>query len=228
MGIIGKLESARLTAGDEVIVPAYDDGTVARAVVAAGALPVFADIDPETYCLGVGGIEAVVTSRTVGLVLVHRFGHPGAAEEFRQLAGRLRLLLVEQDEDEGDDGQGGGVGQRRERAGYLDRRLVGVRTPVPAAGHTYQRYVVRVPGNGRPDRDAFARLLRRRGVACEVPVPTPVHRTREFRRIGCVLPETERAVDETLALPRLDGLSGADVRKLVSVCNALGGLLQPA
>ncbi|MEV6553812.1 DegT/DnrJ/EryC1/StrS family aminotransferase [Streptomyces sp. NPDC051597] len=225
MGIIGKLESARLTAGDEVIVPAYDDGTVARAVVAAGALPVFADIDPETYCLGVEGIEAVVTSRTVGIVLVHRFGHPGEAGQFRQLAERLGLLLVETDED---DGQGGDVVQRRERAAYLDRRLVGVRTPVPAAGHAYQRYVVRVPGNGRPDRDAFARLLRRRGVACDVPVLTPVHRTREFRRIGCVLPETERAVDETLALPRLDGLSDADVRKLVSVCNALGGLLQPA
>ncbi|MEU4349408.1 DegT/DnrJ/EryC1/StrS family aminotransferase [Streptomyces sp. NPDC023838] len=225
MGIIAKLESAGFAAGDEVIVPAYDDGAVARAVVAAGALPVFADIDPDTYCLGVGGIEAVVTSRTVGLVLVHRFGHPADAGKFRQLAGRLGLLLVEKDED---DGEGGDVVQRRERAGYLDRRLVGVRTPVPAAGHGYQRYVVRVPGNGRPDRDAFARLLLRRGVACEVPVVTPVHRTREFRRVGCVLPETERAVDETLALPRLDGLSDAGVRKLVSVCNALGGLLQPA
>ncbi|WHM36190.1 DegT/DnrJ/EryC1/StrS family aminotransferase [Streptomyces sp. BPTC-684] len=225
MGIIGKLESAGFAAGDEVIVPAYDDGAVARAVVAAGALPVFADIDPDTYCLGVGGIEAVVTSRTVGLVLVHRFGHPADAGQFGQLADRLGLLLVEKDED---DGAGGDVVQRRERAGYLDRRLVGVRTPVPAAGHGYQRYVVRVPGNGRPDRDAFARLLRRRGVECEVPVVTPVHRTREFRRVGCVLPQTERAVDETLALPRLDGLSDAGVRKLVSVCNALGGLLQPA
>ncbi|MBD0744726.1 DegT/DnrJ/EryC1/StrS family aminotransferase [Streptomyces sp. CBMA152] len=225
MGIIAGLKSAGFAAGDEVIVSAYDDGEVARAVVVAGAVPVFADIDPDTYCLGVGGIEAVVTSRTAGLVLVHRFGHPADSEQFRQLAARLGLVLVEKHED---DGQVGDVAQRRQHAGYLDRRLVGVRTPVPADGHGYQRYVVRVPGNGRPDRDAFARLLRRRGVECEVPVVTPVHRTREFRRVGCVLPETERAVDETLALPRLDGLSDAGVRKLVSVCNALGGLLQPA
>ncbi|WP_369375944.1 DegT/DnrJ/EryC1/StrS family aminotransferase [Streptomyces sp. cg36] len=227
MGIIARLESADLSAGDEVIVPAYDDGGVARAVVAAGAVPVFADIDPDSYCLGLGGIEAVVTSRTAGLVLVHRFGHPADSEQFRQLAERLGLLLVEKDEDEGGRTTVDLV-QRRERAGYLDRRLIGVRTPVPAVGHGYQRYVVRVPGNGRPDRDAFARLLRRRGVECEVPVLTPVHRTREFRRVGCVLPETERAVDETLALPPLDGLSDAGVRKLVAVCNALGGLLQPA
>ena len=43
-----------------------------------------------------------------------------------------------------------------------------------------------------------------------------------------MLGETERAVDETLALPSLDGLSEAELRRLVSVCNALGGLLQPA
>jgi dTDP-4-amino-4,6-dideoxygalactose transaminase len=60
-----------------------------------------------------------------------------------------------------------------------------------------------------------------------VPVKTPVHRLPEFRR--CVsLPETERASDETLALPVDASLTKRDMQRIVSACNALGGLLQPA
>ncbi|MFI6474693.1 DegT/DnrJ/EryC1/StrS family aminotransferase [Streptomyces sp. NPDC050516] len=225
MRMTGALKSAGVATGDEVIVPAYDTGELARAVVAAGAVPVFADIDPLTYCLAPEAVGQVVTTRTAAVILVHRFGHPAESARFSELAARRGMLILEEQDRAGLDGE---VAQRRERARYLDRRLVGVETPAPAEGHRYQRYVVRVPGNGRPDRDAFARLLRRRGVQCEVPVPIPVHRMREFRRDGWVLGETERAVDETLALPSLDGLSEAELRRLVSVCNALGGLLQPA
>ncbi|MFI6686053.1 DegT/DnrJ/EryC1/StrS family aminotransferase [Streptomyces sp. NPDC050485] len=225
MRMTGALKSAGVATGDEVIVPAYDSGELARTVVAAGAVPVFADIDPLSYCLAPEAVGAAITPRTAAVVLVHRFGYPADATRFAELAVRHRVLILEQEDGAGADGD---VTQRRERAGYLDRRLAGVETPAPAEGHRYQRYVVRVPGNGRPDRDAFARLLRRRGVACEVPVPIPVHRMREFRRDGWMLAETERAADETLALPSLDGLSEAELRRLVSVCNALGGLLQPA
>ncbi|MFE3185828.1 DegT/DnrJ/EryC1/StrS family aminotransferase [Streptomyces violascens] len=225
MRMTGALQSAGVASGDEVIVPAYDTGELARAVVAAAAVPVFVDIDPLTYCLAPDAVSRAVTPRTAAVILVHRFGHPAEAAPLAQLAAGHGLLLVE---EEDPAGLGGDVAQRRERARYLDRRLAGVETPEPAEGHRYQRYVVRVPGNGRPDRDAFARLLRRRGVECEVPVPIPVHRMREFRRDGWMLGETERAADETLALPSLDGLSEAELRRLVSVCNALGGLLQPA
>jgi dTDP-4-amino-4,6-dideoxygalactose transaminase len=105
--------------------------------------------------------------------------------------------------------------------------LKGVTKPEGTVGHTYQQYVVRVPGNGRPDRDAFARALRARGVDCRVPVKTPVHRLPEFRR-RVALPETERAADETLALPVDASLTKRDMQRIVAACNALGGLLQPA
>ncbi|GAA3496855.1 hypothetical protein GCM10019016_039560 [Streptomyces prasinosporus] len=72
---------------------------------------------------------------------------------------------------------------------------------------------MRVPGNGRPDRDAFARAVRAKGVDCRVPVKTPVHRLPEFRR--CVsLPETERAADETLALPVDASLTRRDMQRI--------------
>jgi dTDP-4-amino-4,6-dideoxygalactose transaminase len=102
-----------------------------------------------------------------------------------------------------------------------------VRTPDGGDGHTYQQYVVRVPGNGRPDRDAFARAVRAKGIECRVPVKTPVHRLPGFRR-DVHLPETERAADETLALPVDASLTKREMQRIVSACNALGGLLQPA
>ena len=225
MGMTGALKAAGVAPGDEVIVPAFDTGALARDVIAAEAVPVFADIDPLTYCLDPESVGPVVTSRTAALVLVRRFGYPADSARFTELAAGHGVLLLEQDDREG---LGGDVAQRREHARYLDRRLVGVGTPAAAEGHRYQRYVVRVPGNGRPDRDAFARLLRRRGVAVRG-ARTHSGTPDEGVPTGeAALAETERAADETLALPSLDGLSLAELRRLVSVCNALGGLLQPA
>ncbi|MEV7685156.1 DegT/DnrJ/EryC1/StrS family aminotransferase [Streptomyces bungoensis] len=218
------LRAAGVGAGDEVVVPAFGNVEVAEAVTQAGALPVFADIDPVTYCLDPDAVEASITPRTVAVVVVHRFGRRADIGRLHALGQRHELLVLEQGESEAPYDE---LAQRRERAAYLDARLKGVRTPAGGDGHTYQQYVVRVPGNGRPDRDAFARALRVKGVECRVPVKTPVHRLSEFRRYVS-LPETERAADETLALPVDASLTKREMQRIVSACNALGGLLQPA
>jgi dTDP-4-amino-4,6-dideoxygalactose transaminase len=218
------LRAAGVGLGDEVVVPAFGNVEVAEAVAMAGALPVFADIDPVTYCLDPAAVEVAVTSRTAAVVVVHRFGRPADIARLHEVGRRHELLVLQQGESEVPYDE---VAQRRERAAYLDAKLRGVRTPDGGDGHTYQQYVVRVPGNGRPDRDAFARAVRARGVEVRVPVKTPVHRLPEFRR--CVsLPETERAADETLALPVDAALTKRDMQRIVGACNALGGLLQPA
>ncbi|MFF7358049.1 DegT/DnrJ/EryC1/StrS family aminotransferase [Streptomyces filipinensis] len=218
------LRAAGVGVGDEVVVPAFGNVEVAEAVTLAGALPVFADIDPVTYCLAPGAVEAAVTPRTATVVVVHRFGRSADLARLHALGQRHGLLVLEQGESEAPYDE---IAQRRERAAYLDAKLKGVRKPDGGDGHTYQQYVVRVPGNGRPDRDAFALALRAKGVECRVPVKTPVHRLPEFRR--CVsLPETERAADETLTLPVDASLTKREMQRIVSACNALGGLLQPA
>ncbi|EKX62155.1 DegT/DnrJ/EryC1/StrS aminotransferase [Streptomyces ipomoeae] len=218
------LRAAGIGAGDEVIVPAFGNPEVAEAVSLAGAVPVFADIDPVTYCLDASAVEAVVTSRTVAIVVVHRFGRSADIARLRDVGQRHGLLVLEQGESETPYSE---VGERRQRATYLSSKLKGVWTPDGGDGHTFQQYVVRVPGNGRPDRDAFARAIRAKGIECSVPVKTPVHRMPGFRRDVC-LPETERAADETLALPIGGRMSRRELNRLVSACNALGGLLQPA
>lgn len=218
------LRAAGIGAGDEVIVPAFGNVEVAEAVQLAGALPVFADIDPGTYCLDAGAVGAAVSERTAAVIVVHRFGRTADIARLREVGQRRALLVLEQGESETPYDE---VAQRRAHAAHLSSRLRGVRTPDSGGEHTYQQYVVRVPGNGRPDRDAFARALRARGVDCRVPVKTPVHRMPGFRRDVC-LPETERASDETLALPVDGSLTKRQVQRVVSACNALGGLLQPA
>ncbi|MFE9926733.1 DegT/DnrJ/EryC1/StrS family aminotransferase [Streptomyces sp. NPDC005774] len=218
------LRAAGVGVGDEVVVSAFGNVEVAEAVTLAGALPVFAEIDPATYCLAPAAVEAAITPRTAAVVAVHRFGRHADIARLHALGQRHGLLVLERGESEAPYDE---VARRRERAAYLDTRLRGVWTPDGGDGHTYQQYVVRIPGNGRPDRDAFAQAVRAKGVECRVPVKTPVHRLPEFRR--CVsLPETERAADETLALPVDASLTKRDMQRVASACNALGGLLQPA
>lgn len=65
------LMAADVGFGDEVIVPAYTwDGT-ATAVLAMGAVPVFADVDPDTYCLDVESARRLITERTRAIIPVH-------------------------------------------------------------------------------------------------------------------------------------------------------------
>ncbi|WAM00411.1 DegT/DnrJ/EryC1/StrS family aminotransferase [Streptomyces sp. Je 1-369] len=218
------LRAAGVGTGDEVVVPAYGNTEVTEAVTLTGAVPVFADIEPTTYCLDPDAVAAAVTPRTAAVVVVHRFGNQADVRRLRDVGQRHGLLVLEQGESEASRD---GLTLRRQHAAYLNGRLNGVVTPDGGEGHSYEQYVVRVPGNGRPDRDAFARAVRAKGVECHVPVKTPVHRMPRFWR-DVRLPETERAADETLALPVGASMTRRELQRVVSACNALGGLLQPA
>jgi dTDP-4-amino-4,6-dideoxygalactose transaminase len=87
------LRAAGVGPGDEVIVPAYTwDGT-ATAVLDAGAIPVFADIDPDTFCLDISQIA--VTDRTRAVVPVHLAMRFADMTALRQLAHAHGLVVVE-------------------------------------------------------------------------------------------------------------------------------------
>jgi len=60
--------------GDEVIVPAFTWVATANVVVYCGAMPVFADVDPETYNLDPADVARKVTERTKAVIVVHLFG----------------------------------------------------------------------------------------------------------------------------------------------------------
>ncbi|GAA2447979.1 DegT/DnrJ/EryC1/StrS family aminotransferase [Streptomyces macrosporus] len=208
--------------------PAYCDSEVAAAVREVGALPVFADVERESLCLDPASVAAVVSERTAAVIPVHTFGYPADMVCLRALAQRHGVKVIETEEETAVSSVE--TARRRQHAEFLSARLNGVIVPRAAAGvrHAYEQYVVRVPGNGRPDRDAFKQALRARGVPCHVPVKTPLYRLPEFRA-DIWLPETERATDECLALPLDAAMSRRDLQRIVSACNALGGLLmEPA
>lgn len=80
--------------GQEVIVPAYLWVSVVAAVISRGAIPVLADID-STFCLNPSAVEANITPRTAGVILVHMSGAPGDVKAIRSLTGRHGIFLLE-------------------------------------------------------------------------------------------------------------------------------------
>ena len=80
--------------GDEVIVPSFGFFATAAAVALAGATPIFADIDPASFCLSPTATEAAVTPRTRAVMPVHLFGMPADMAAFSALAERRGLVLV--------------------------------------------------------------------------------------------------------------------------------------
>src|SRR5207248_6884197 len=61
--------------GDEVVVPSFTFYASAEAIPPTGAVPVFCDIDPETYCVTADAVRAALTPRTKAVIAVHLFGN---------------------------------------------------------------------------------------------------------------------------------------------------------
>lgn len=80
---------------DEVIVPSFTCMATANAIHHAGARPIFADIDPQTFNLDPQSAEAVVTPRTKAILAVHQIGLAADVAPFQRLASRYGLALVE-------------------------------------------------------------------------------------------------------------------------------------
>src|SRR3954471_10174573 len=70
--------------GDEVVMPSLTFYATAEAAVNAGAVPVFCDVDPSTYCVTAETVERAITPRTKAIAVVHLFGNVAPVEELRR------------------------------------------------------------------------------------------------------------------------------------------------
>ena len=95
MGLAVAYKAIGLGPGDEVIVPAYTFIATASAALMIGAIPVFADVDPETLLVSPERIEAAVTPRTKAIVPVHHGGAPVDMDAVMEVARRNNLRVVE-------------------------------------------------------------------------------------------------------------------------------------
>ncbi len=95
IALVVALQAAGIKFGDEVIVPAYTwDGTAA-AVLFAGGIPVFADIDPDTYCLDVESAQRAITPLTRAIIPVHLAMRFADMDALLKLAAEHRLAVIE-------------------------------------------------------------------------------------------------------------------------------------
>ncbi len=95
IALLAALQAAGIRFGDEVIVPAYTwDGT-ATAVLFAGGVPVFADVDPDTYCLDIASAERAITPRTRAVIPVHLAMRFTDMNALTALAKKHNLKIIE-------------------------------------------------------------------------------------------------------------------------------------
>ncbi|MBN1480526.1 DegT/DnrJ/EryC1/StrS family aminotransferase [candidate division KSB1 bacterium] len=89
------LTAADIDIGDKVLVPAYTFIASASAVIEAGAIPVFVDIDPSTYNIDVQNAEQHITDKTRGIMPVHFAGRPADMDAVLTLAQKYNLIIIE-------------------------------------------------------------------------------------------------------------------------------------
>jgi len=99
--------------GDEIIVTPYTMSATATAPLIFNAIPVFADIEEDCFCLDPAAIEPRITSRTKAILVVDLFGQPYNAEAINGLARKHRLLVIE------DTAQAPGATLKGKYAGLL-------------------------------------------------------------------------------------------------------------
>ena len=95
LAIAVALKAAGVGIGDEVIVPPYTFIATASAALFVGAVPVFADVDPDTHLLDPIATEAAITERTKAVVVVHLAGRPADMDAFTALGAKHGLTIVE-------------------------------------------------------------------------------------------------------------------------------------
>lgn len=94
-GLYGAVGAAGVGPGDEVIVSPYTMIASATAALIFNAVPVFADIDPQTFTLDPASVEARITPRTRAIVVVHIFGQAADMDPIMALAKRHNLKVIE-------------------------------------------------------------------------------------------------------------------------------------
>jgi len=81
--------------GDEVITPSYTFIASAMCVIQQNAVPVFADVEPQTHNISPDDIRTKITPRTKAIIPVHLYGHPADMDPIMELAEEHGLKVIE-------------------------------------------------------------------------------------------------------------------------------------
>jgi dTDP-4-amino-4,6-dideoxygalactose transaminase len=93
--LITALKCLDVGGGDEVIVTPYTWIATTQSILQTGAIPVFVDVDPDTFQIDPEKIEAKITPRTRAILPVHILGLPANMERIMEIAKKHNLVVVE-------------------------------------------------------------------------------------------------------------------------------------
>lgn len=146
--------------GDEIIIPALSFVATANAVLQAGFIPVFVDIELETLNINPALIERVITKKTKAIMPVHLMGKPARMDEINAIAKKHNLYVIE------DAAEAYGAKYRGKNIGTLGDM---------AAFSSYLAHIITtIEGGvvvaGRKDFAEILRSLRSHGRACKCDV----------------------------------------------------------
>jgi dTDP-4-amino-4,6-dideoxygalactose transaminase len=89
------LKAADVPAGSEVIVPAYTFIATATAVIEMQCIPIFVDVEPDTFNIDPEKVKEAITDKTAAIMPVHFAGRPANMDEIMAIAGEHRLKVIE-------------------------------------------------------------------------------------------------------------------------------------
>lgn len=87
--------AAGIQPGDEVIIPSFSFVATATSVLSARAVPIFVDVEPETFCMDPDAIEDAITDNTKAIMPVHLYGHLANMPEIVAIAEKHGLVILE-------------------------------------------------------------------------------------------------------------------------------------
>lgn len=111
--LIASIGALGIGEGDEVIVSPYSMSISATAPLFWGATPVFADVEPDYFCIDPKSVEKLITKKTKAIIVVDLFGQPYAANELNRIARKHGIPVIE------DAAQAPGAKYRNRYAGTL-------------------------------------------------------------------------------------------------------------
>ena len=94
-GLYAALGALEVGPGDEIIVPPSTMSATVMGPLLYGAIPVFADVEKDTFCLDVASVKSLITSKTKAIIAVNLFGHPAPLNELKALCEKHGLGLIE-------------------------------------------------------------------------------------------------------------------------------------
>jgi perosamine synthetase len=89
------LLAAQIGEGDEVLLPSFTFVATANSVVAAGAKPIFVDVNKYDYTIDLQDVKAKITKKTKAIIPVHLYGHPSDIDEIIELAEKYSINIIE-------------------------------------------------------------------------------------------------------------------------------------